>query len=398
MRTARAATLPVILSLVLSGLLLAVPAARAADAACFPETGHCLQGRFLAYWQAHGGLALNGYPLSDERQERLEDGKVYTVQYFERVRMEYHPENQPPYDVELGQFGRYRLRTSRIDNPGAAAPVQPQPGQAYFQATGHNVAPDFYAYWQANGGLAQFGYPLSEEFPQLLDDGKTYAVQYFERARFERHPENAGTPYSILLGQFGRQVLTAGELLAGEPSFDALYRSTLGVQAQIGRPSGPALHGPGAYQGFQRGAMIWLGNSRQIYVLCGGLQTGQVLSGIRGYNYFVDSWNEGDDPGGKPGPQPGLYEPKRGFGIVWRENQRVRDCLGYATTADETGYTGTVQQFVRSFGGAPNLLLSATAPEGRFIYAIYLERPAGGCTSADPCLQYLYERYPDPAQ
>jgi len=30
-------------------------------------------------------------------------------------------------------------------------------------------------------------------------------VQYFERARFEYHPENAA-PYDILLGQFGRQI------------------------------------------------------------------------------------------------------------------------------------------------------------------------------------------------
>jgi hypothetical protein len=33
-------------------------------------------------------------------------------------------------------------------------------------------------------------------------------VQYFERARFEYHPENAA-PYDVLLGQFGRQF--AGE-------------------------------------------------------------------------------------------------------------------------------------------------------------------------------------------
>jgi len=28
-------------------------------------------------------------------------------------------------------------------------------------------------------------------------------VQYFERARFEYHPENAGTPYVVLLGLLG---------------------------------------------------------------------------------------------------------------------------------------------------------------------------------------------------
>ena len=60
---------------------------------CFAaETGFCVQGRFQAYWEAHGGLALNGYPISAEFNEILEDGRPYTVQYFERTRLEYHPE------------------------------------------------------------------------------------------------------------------------------------------------------------------------------------------------------------------------------------------------------------------------------------------------------------------
>ena len=73
---------------------------------CFPETGECVGGRFLHYWRANGGLALYGYPLTGERRERLEDGREYVVQYFERARFELHPENQPPNDILLGQFGR----------------------------------------------------------------------------------------------------------------------------------------------------------------------------------------------------------------------------------------------------------------------------------------------------
>ena len=77
--------------------------------ACFAETAQCIQGRFLDYWQANGGLAQFGYPLTSEQPELLEDGRTYTVQYFERARFEYHPENPPPYDVLLGQFGRRLL-------------------------------------------------------------------------------------------------------------------------------------------------------------------------------------------------------------------------------------------------------------------------------------------------
>jgi len=165
---------------------------------CFTETNKCIEGRFLTYWQEHGALAINGYPLSDVFTETLEDGKQYQVQYFERVRLEAHPENPAPNDVLLGQFGR-RIRP-------ADPAVEPRPGAAFFTQTGHNLEGRFLTYWQANGGLAQFGYPLSEVFRQQLEDGREYDVQYFERARFELHPENAA-PYDVLLGQFGRRIL-----------------------------------------------------------------------------------------------------------------------------------------------------------------------------------------------
>src|SRR5690606_30937438 len=50
---------------------------------CFPETGKCAGGRFLQYWRQNGGLAVFGYPLTDELTE---GGR--TVQYFERQRFE----------------------------------------------------------------------------------------------------------------------------------------------------------------------------------------------------------------------------------------------------------------------------------------------------------------------
>ena len=165
---------------------------------CSGETGHCVGGAFLDYWQAHGGLTINGYPLSNPFPEQLEDGKVYLVQYFERVRMEYHPENAAPYDVLLGQFGRQV-------HP-ADPPVAQEPGGLYFAQTGHNLTGGFAAYWVAKGGLAQFGYPITETITETLEDGKEYRVQYFERARLEYHPENAA-PYDVLLGQFGRKIL-----------------------------------------------------------------------------------------------------------------------------------------------------------------------------------------------
>ncbi len=77
----------------------------------FPETGHRLGGLFLEYWQSHGGLMQQGYPISDVFTEVSDlDGKPYTVQYFERAVFEYHPENLPPYDVLLSQLGTFQYR------------------------------------------------------------------------------------------------------------------------------------------------------------------------------------------------------------------------------------------------------------------------------------------------
>src|SRR5437868_2864839 len=77
----------------------------------FSQTGKTVGGRFLQYWQAHGGLAQQGYPISDEMRERSDtDGKVYTVQYFERAVFEEHSENQPPNDVLLSLLGTFRYK------------------------------------------------------------------------------------------------------------------------------------------------------------------------------------------------------------------------------------------------------------------------------------------------
>jgi beta-lactamase class A len=169
------------------------------DSYTFPETGFTVSGKFLAYWQEYGGLAQFGFPITAPFEQQLADGNTYTVQYFERARFELHPENDPPHDVELGQFGRI------LHPADSAVDADPQAAQ-YFSETGHNVYSLFDGYWQAHGGLAQFGYPISEPFQQQLANGQTYTVQYFERARFEYHPNN-DPPYDVLLGQFGRLIL-----------------------------------------------------------------------------------------------------------------------------------------------------------------------------------------------
>jgi hypothetical protein len=170
----------------------------------FAPTGQTVGEPFLTPWERGGGLPLYGYPLTEPFWERLEDGRWYRTQYFERARFEHHPENAPPYDVLLGQFGR-RILAGVQGAPTARVPAEP--GYRYFPETGHNVGPRFGAFWEANGGLPQFGFPLTEPFEQELEDGSIRLVQYFERARFEYHPEAEDPRYQVLLGQFGRRIL-----------------------------------------------------------------------------------------------------------------------------------------------------------------------------------------------
>jgi hypothetical protein len=81
--------------------------------------------------------------------------------------------------------------------------LAPDPSCELFSETGHAVCGAFLSYWNTHGGLAQQGLPISDEFMEKSDlNGKDYRVQYFERAVFELHPENA-TPYDVLLSQLG---------------------------------------------------------------------------------------------------------------------------------------------------------------------------------------------------
>jgi hypothetical protein len=83
--------------------------------------------------------------------------------------------------------------------------------------TGFRPSARFTDYWQRNGGLPLFGYPISSErLERSPTDGKQYVVQWFERARFEHHPEYSGTNAEVLLGLLGSQ-LVAGKQFAKIP-------------------------------------------------------------------------------------------------------------------------------------------------------------------------------------
>jgi hypothetical protein len=193
-----------------------------------------VSGRFLDIWSAHGNdqanTYVNGLPITDVHSEiSTENGKAYDTQWFERAKYEAHPENQAPYDVLLGRLGANQVAgrgridpaTGKVSDPADAAfagidkPADVNgTTKVWFQETRHSVSGKILQYWNQYGGLQQFGFPLSEAFNEIsATDGKTYQVQYFERARFEVHPE-LQDPYAVELGLLGVQQYKATPIAA----------------------------------------------------------------------------------------------------------------------------------------------------------------------------------------
>ncbi len=112
------------------------PTADPGDGTYDSATSHTLRNEpapFRSFWQNNGGLAVFGRPKSEQFQEvNQADGKTYWVQYFERQRMEWHPdEADPRYRILLGLLGNeYRDAHHASDGafiPPAGPPTQPTP-------------------------------------------------------------------------------------------------------------------------------------------------------------------------------------------------------------------------------------------------------------------------------
>jgi hypothetical protein len=172
----------------------------------FPETGFTVPAVFMKYWSEKGGLPIFGYPISTAHNEHnLSDGKDYLVQYFERNRFEYHTEFAgTDNEVLLGLLG---VQLSQTKSFPTVAPFDNTSDKIYIDATQHSLSEPFLSYWRTHGDIAVFGYPISEPVQEQSNiDGKSYLVQYFQRNRFEYHPEN-DAQYQVLLGLLGKDAL-----------------------------------------------------------------------------------------------------------------------------------------------------------------------------------------------
>lgn len=187
---------------------------------CFPQTGQCISGRLLQYWEDNDGERIFGYPTAPQREEIIE-GRAIQAQWFQRNRLELHPQNSCPFDVQLGLLGEQRLYQMGYiwqDHPRSSPTGDA--GCQFFEVTGFNVCGEFLTAWRSMGieldgqagksddeSMALFGLPLTDARMEDIE-GKQYLVQWFQRARFELHPEN-DPANRVLFGLLGNEVLEA---------------------------------------------------------------------------------------------------------------------------------------------------------------------------------------------
>ena len=72
----------------------------------FDATGQQISGDFLNYWQNFGGERAFGWPISPAVEMiNPADGKTYLTQWFQRARMELHPDLPAGHRIVLGALG-----------------------------------------------------------------------------------------------------------------------------------------------------------------------------------------------------------------------------------------------------------------------------------------------------
>ncbi|WP_129629235.1 VanW family protein [Candidatus Oscillochloris fontis] len=202
-RSARLFTLVFVLAALLALPQTPTAAAQGEPFAFFPQTGHNIGMQVKQFFDANGGIDIFGLPLT----EVIVDASGLQVQYFERARFELRPNNSSGPTLSLTRLGAL-LTEGRAEPAFNWLAESSDPNRTFFPESGHTLGGAFGWYWQTRGGLPVYGYPISEEFEEWNpEDGQVYLVQYFERARFEYHPEYAGTPYEIQLGMLGKQWL-----------------------------------------------------------------------------------------------------------------------------------------------------------------------------------------------
>ncbi|NUM48700.1 MAG: hypothetical protein HUU38_28670 [Anaerolineales bacterium] len=179
--------------LILGALTYQIALTQVAPPGNFPQTGHTITGEFLTFYQQVPNPELvYGYPITEQMTSK--EGLI--VQYFQKVRFELHPEQPTGQQVQLTPLGRLMYK------PGTPFSISKNPATCRTFDSGFDVCYSFLEFFDQQGGLPQFGLPISE-----VEEREGRLVQYFEYARLEWHPDSveAGLSQEVQLSYLGRQ-------------------------------------------------------------------------------------------------------------------------------------------------------------------------------------------------
>jgi hypothetical protein len=170
-----------------------VAAQQGAPTQYFPSTAHNVSGEFWTYYQSIPNASyVFGAPITEQFTD-AQSGRL--VQYFQRARFEYYPENPSDQHVKLTALGSYVFQHSK---PEGTLDMFTPIGCRFYADTGFSLCYAFLEFFDRNGGESIFGKPTT---PFVFYNGRI--VQYFERARFEWFPENADGE-KVVLAELGR--------------------------------------------------------------------------------------------------------------------------------------------------------------------------------------------------
>ncbi len=215
--------------------------------------------------------------------------------------------------------------------------------QAYYVVQ-HNGARDgcmvnqnnYYNQWISLGTYYFSG--GGDEYVYLGDNtGEVYATRFlgYDAVKFVRRDGPGPQPPQPPQPQPTPQPPTPGCSITPQLGFGRVWNNNSNVRAKLGCPTEVEKSIWAGEELFQGGSMFWRQDSLYIYVLYNnGTWTG-----------YPDTWTSSEPEWDVSIVAPaGYYQPKRGFGKVWRNNDAVRTGEGWATT-EERGFTGSVQQF-----------------------------------------------------
>ncbi len=186
-----------------------------------------------------------------------------------------------------------------------------------------------------------------------------------EFADFYLNPPPTGTwtltlpDYYVDLVVFNLVVLGANETQVSQNltlRVRCPYTYFFGTDPASGCPLSGETQVEAIYQPFERGFMIWRGDTRQIYVFYNDSGTVSVAP---------DTYVEGEPITILTQAPEGLYAPARGFGKLWLQSVENMSVLGWAS-APELPFTMRVQQS----GAYTNARTYFALPDGRILYVM----------------------------